>query len=64
MVGWLTGVLLAGWCRAVFGDGTLRGAGEDWLRWEGVETPPPPAGLFEAEPGVGVAIVRLMSATP
>ena len=52
VVGWFTGVLPAG-CRAVTGDGTLRG-GEDWLRWEGVEPLPP--GFLLPE-GVGVAIV-------
>jgi hypothetical protein len=53
VVGWLTGVLLAGW-RASEGDGTLRGAGEDWFRREGVETLP--CGLLVAEEGVGVAM--------
>lgn len=51
VVGWFTGVLPAA-CRAVIGDGTLRG-GEDWFTWEGVETLPP--GFLEPG-GVGVAM--------
>ena len=41
------------------GDGTLRG-GDDWFRWDGVDTLP--LGLFEADEGVGVAM--LLATTP
>ena len=41
------------------GEGTLRGAGDDWLRWDGVETLP--VGFFDAV-GVGVAMLEVLPA--
>ena len=67
VVGWFVGVLPAWSLRTAAGEGTLRGAGDEWPRCDGVETLwAAVVGRFEADEGcagckgVGVDICQMV----